>query len=163
MKRREENEALNPFRDYVKKRLIEGNPITAHEMQEAFKEAFSGFFESAFKAELEAQLGYSKYDYKNKEINNSRNGYSKKRLKSDIAGEFEVDIPRDRNGEYEPQLVGKYQKDISSIDEKILSMYAKGMSTDAINSHIEEIYKFSVSKEQITRVTDKVLPIAKEW
>jgi transposase-like protein len=157
------DDVLNPFKEYVKQRIREGNPITAHEMQEAFKEAFSGFFESAFKAELDDQLGYSKYDYKNKETTNSRNGYSKKRLKSDIAGEFEVNIPRDRDGEYEPQIVQKHQKDISSIDDKILSMYAKGMSTDAITSHIEEIYKFSVSKEQVSRVTDKILPIAKEW
>ena len=74
-----------------------------------------------------------------------------------------MDIPRDRNGEYEPKLVKKYQNDVFSIDDKILSMYAKVMSTDAINSHIEELYHFSMSKEQISRVTDKIRTVAKEW
>jgi len=148
---------------FIKERYKSGNPLTADEIQNMFKDAFSHIFASCFQSEIEDELGYSKYDYQNKETTNSRNGYSKKKLKSDIAGEFEVEIPRDRNGEYEPQLVKKYQKDISSIDDKILSMYAKGMSTEAINSHIEDIYKFSVSKEQVSRVTDKILPVAKEW
>lgn len=149
--------------DYIKERYREGNPITKEEVNEVFKNAFSEVFEQIFQAELESKLGYSKYDYKNKETENSRNGYSKKRLKSDIAGEFEVNVPRDRNGDYEPQMVEKHQRDISSIEDKILSMYAKGMSTSAINSHIEDLYKFSVSKEQVTRITDKILPLAKEW
>jgi len=149
--------------DYIKERYREGNPITKEEVNEVFKDAFSEVFEQIFQAELESKLGYSKYDYKNKETENSRNGYSKKRLKSDIAGEFEVNIPRDRNGDYEPQMVEKHQRDISSIEDKILSMYAKGMSTSAINAHIEDLYKFSVSKEQVTRITDKILPLAKEW
>ena len=149
--------------EFIKERYKSGNPLTADEIHNIFKDAFSDIFESCFQSEIEDKLGYSKYDYQNKETDNSRNGYSKKKLKSDIAGEFEVEIPRDRNGEYEPQLVKKHQKDISSIDDKILSMYAKGMSTEAINSHIEDIYKFSVSKEQVSRVTDKIIPIAKEW
>lgn len=149
--------------DYIKERYREGNPITKEEVNEVFKDAFSEVFEQIFQAELESKLGYSKYDYKNKETSNSRNGHSKKRLKSDIAGEFEVKIPRDRNGEYEPQMIEKYQRDVSSIEDKILSMYAKGMSTGGINSHIEDLYKFSVSKEQVTRITDKIIPLAKEW
>jgi len=149
--------------DYIAQRYRDGNPITKEEVNEVFKDAFSEVFERIFQGELESKLGYSKYDYKNKTIENSRNGYSKKRLKSDIAGEFEVNIPRDRNGDYEPQMVEKHQRDISSIEDKILSMYAKGMSTGAINSHIEDLYKFSVSKEQVTRITDKILPLAKEW
>jgi transposase-like protein len=147
--------------DYINQRYREGNPITKEEVNEVFKDAFSEVFEQIFQAELEGELGYSKYDYKNKATDNSRNGYSKKRLKSDIAGEFEVNIPRDRNGDYEPQMVQKHQRDISSIEDKILSMYAKGMSTEAINSHIEDLYKFSVSKEQVTRITDKIIPLAK--
>jgi len=161
MKEKKKSEFVNY--DYIKERYRQGKPITKEEVNEVFKEAFSGVFEQIFQAELESKLGYSKYDYKNKDTENSRNGYSKKRLKSDIAGEFEVNIPRDRNGEYEPQMIEKKQRDISSIEDKILSMYAKGMSTGAINSHIEDLYKFSVSKEQVTRITDKILPLAKEW
>ena len=121
------------FQEYYKRRLREGNPITAEEVNNMFKDAFKEIFESMFKAELDDTLGYSKYDYQNSNGENYRNGSYKKTLKSDIAGEFDVNIPRDRNGEYEPKIVKKYQTDISSIDDKILSMYAKGMSTDAIN------------------------------
>lgn len=160
---RKEIEEHAEFKEYVKKRLREGNPFKAEELQDMLKDAFSGFFKAAFNAELEDELGYSKYDYSNKKTSNSRNGHYKKRLKSDIAGEFEVEVPRDRNGDYEPKMVEKHKNDISSIDDKIISMYAKGMSTDAINSHIEDIYKFSVSKEQVSRVTDKIVPVAKEW
>ncbi len=162
--RKRKERTSSPFvnNEYIKERYKQGYPLTVEEIQDAFKDAFSEIFENCFNSELEEQLGYSKYNYQAKDIENSRNGYSKKTLKSDIAGEFEVDIPRDRNGDYEPQLVKKHQRDVSSIDDKILSMYAKGMSTEAINSHIEEIYKFSVSKEQVSRVTDKILPIAKE-
>ena len=162
-RKRKEEPKFPEFQEYYKKRLREGNPITAEEVSDMFKDAFKDIFEGMFKAELDEQLGYSKYDYQNSTGENYRNGSYKKTLKSDIAGEFDVDIPRDRNGEYEPKIVKKYQTDISNIDDKILSMYAKGMSTEAINSHIEEIYHFSVSKEQISRVTDKILPIAKEW
>lgn len=151
------------FQAYVKQRLREGNPLSGSELQDMFKEAFSSFFETAFNSELDDELGYSKYDYKNRSGENARNGTYPKMLKSDIAGEFQVDVPRDRNGDYEPQIVKKHEKDISSIDDKIISMYAKGMSMEAINSHIEDIYQFSISKEQISRVTDKILPIAKEW
>ncbi len=161
MKEKKKSPLVNS--EYIKERYREGKPITKEEVNEVFKDAFSEVFEQIFQAELESKLGYSKYDYRNKETENSRNGYSKKRLKSDIAGEFEVNIPRDRNGDYEPQMVEKHQRDISSIEDKILSMYAKGMSTGAINSHIEDMYKFSVSKEQISRITDKMLPLAKEW
>ena len=151
------------FQEYCKQRIKEGNPITADEVSNMFKDAFKDVFECIFEAELEDELGYSKYDYTNSTGENYRNGSYKKTLKSNIAGEFDVGIPRDRNGEYEPKIVKKYQTDISNIDDKILSMYAKGMSTEAINSHIEDIYHFSVSKEQISRVTDKILPIAREW
>ena len=162
-KRKTEEERIPGLKDYCLKRLKEGNPITAEEINNMFKDAFKDVFKGIFEAELEEELGYSKYDYSNSTGENYRNGSYPKTLKSDIAGEFEVEIPRDRNGEYEPKIVKKYQRDISSIDDKILSMYAKGMSTEAINSHIEELYHFSVSKEQVSRVTDKILPIAQEW
>lgn len=162
-RKRKEETKFPEFQEYYKKRLREGNPVTAEEVSDMFKDAFKDIFEGIFKAELDDTLGYSKYDYNNSTGENYRNGSYKKTLKSDIAGEFDVDIPRDRKWIYEPKIVKKYQTDISSIDDKILSMYAKGMSTEAINSHIEDIYHFSVSKEQVSRVTDKILPIAKEW
>ncbi len=156
-------ELTSSFKDYVKDRLNSGNPLTGNELQDMFKDAFSEFFQQSFEAELDNHLGYPKHSQKEKTNSNRRNGYSTKNLKSEIAGKFPVKVPRDRNGDFSSDLLGRYETDISEIDSKIISMYAKGMSTSAINSHIEEIYKFSVSKEQISKVTDKLLPMIKEW
>ena len=156
-------ELTSTFKDYVKERLNSGNPLTGHELQDMFKDVFSEFFQQSFESELDNHLGYSKHSQDPKLTTNRRNGYSTKNLKSEIAGEFPIKVPRDRNGEFRSDLLGKYETDISEIDSKIISMYAKGMSTSAINSHIEEIYKFSISKEQISKVTDKLLPLIKEW
>lgn len=119
-----------------------------------------------FLAEIESELGYTKYDYKNKGLHsngNSRNGYTKKTLKSDLAGEFEVNVPRDRLGLYEPTLVGKYEKDVSGFEDKIIAMYAKGMSTEAINNFMKDLYGINVSTEQVSKITDKIIPIMREW
>ena len=119
--------------------------------------------EEFYQGELEEELGYTKYDYRNKDSNNSRNGYSSKKLKSS-AGQIEVNVPRDRNGEYEPQVIKKHQNTIGQdLEAKIISMYAKGMTTSDIESHIEEIYGYQVSDSSITRITDKILPLVKEW
>lgn len=97
--------------------------------------------------------------YRNKETDNSRNGYSEKTLKTSL-GDLELAVPRDRNGEFEPQLVKKNQTTLSGdIEEKILSMYAKGMTTSDIESHIREIYGLEVSDSAISRVTDAVPPV----
>lgn len=128
-----------------------------------FKEMIGEVLENGLEAELDEELGYSKYDYKNKSGKNSRNGYSKKTMKTSY-GDVEINVPRDRAGEFEPQLVKKQQTSISGdIEEKIISMYAKGMSTNDISAHIEEIYGLEVSDSTISRVTDKILPIVKEW
>ena len=112
---------------------------------------------------LKLSLGYSKYDYKNKHTDSSRNGYSCKRIKSSL-GDIQLSIPHDRNGEFEPQIVKKNQTTVSAdIEEKILYMYAKGMSTTDIESPIRDIYGLSVSDSAISRVTDKILPIVREW
>ena len=94
-------------------------------VQDLFKELVSTVLEEGLEGELEEELGYSKYDYRNKETENSRNGYSQKTVKSSL-GEMEVNIPRDRNGEFEPQILKKHQTSLTGdIEEKILSMYAK--------------------------------------
>ena len=130
------------------------------DIQDLFKETIAEFMEDSLDAELTEELGYSKYDYKNKVTENSRNGHSSKKLRISY-GEVDVSIPRDRKGEFEPQLLKKNQTSISQdIEEKILSMYAKGMSTGDIKAHIRDIYGLEVSD---TRITDKILPVAKEW
>jgi putative transposase len=132
-------------------------------VQELFKEMVSTVLENGLEGELDDELGYSKYDYRNKETDNSRNGYSEKTLRSSL-GDIDISVPRDRKGEFEPQLVKKNQTSLSGdIEEKILSMYAKGMTTSDIEGHIREIYGIEVSDSTISRVTDKILPVVKEW
>lgn len=112
--------------------------------------------------ELENELGYSKYDYKNKQTDNSRNGYSRKTVQSS-QGEMELKIPRDRNGEFEPELVKKHQMDISGIEDKILFMYSQGTSTRDIEKAMREMYGIEVDDTKVSKITDKILPLIKEW
>ena len=115
----------------IRELLQESNISSMEDIQNLFRETIAEFMENGLDAELDEELGYSKYDYRNKETYNSRNGHSSKRLKTSI-GEVEVAVPRDRKGEFEPQLLKKHQTSISQdIEEKILSMYAKGMKTNA--------------------------------
>ena len=133
------------------------------EIQDLFKETIAEFMENGLEAELDEELGYSKYDYKNKDTDNSRNGHSSKTLRTSM-GEVEISVPRDRKGEFEPKVLKKNQTSISQdIEEKILSMYAKGMTTSDIETHIQDIYGVEVSDTTVSRITDKILPIAKEW
>lgn len=133
------------------------------DINDLFKEMVGTFLEHGLEAELEEELGYSKYDYRNKSTDNSRNGSTPKKLKSSF-GEIEIDTPRDRKSEFEPELVKKHQTSIfQDIEEKIISMYAKGMTTSDIESHIREIYGLEISDSTISRITDKILPIVKEW
>lgn len=132
-------------------------------VQDLFKEMVSTVLENGLEGELDEELGYSRYDYRSKETDNSRNGYSEKTLKTSL-GDMEIAVPRDRKGEFEPQIVKKNQTTLSGdIEEKILSMYAKGMTTSDIEEHIREIYGLEVSDSTISRVTDKILPVVKEW
>lgn len=118
--------------------------------------------EGALDEELNEKLGYSKYDYRNKEIDNNRNGHSSKTMHTSY-GDMDIAIPRDRNGEYEPQLIKKYQNTVTQdMEERILSMYAKGMTTGDIESHMKELYDIDISDSTISRITDKILPIVKE-
>ena len=88
--------------------------------------------------------------------------HSSKTLKSQY-GEFQIDVPRDRNGEFEPKLIPKYQRDISGIEEKVLSLYARGMSTRDIHDQLQELYGIELSAEMVSKITDKILPEVKEW
>jgi len=126
-------------------------------VQELFKELIGSVLGNGLEGELDDELGYTKYDYRNKETENSRNGHSHKTLKSSF-GEMEIDVPRDRKGKFEPQIVKKHQTTLTGdIEEKILSMYAKGMSTSDIEGYIREIYGLDVSYTTVSRVTDKIL------
>lgn len=163
MSRRNRTPEENERRAKISELLKVAKISSMSDIQDLFKETIAEFMENGLDAELDDELGYSKYDYKNKDTENSRNGHSKKTLKTSF-GDIEVETPRDRKGEFEPQLLKKNQTSITQdVEEKILSMYAKGMTTSDIESHIRDIYGLEVSDTTVSRITDKILPVAKEW
>jgi putative transposase len=150
-------------REKIRELLQMANIGSMDDIQNLFKETIAEFMENGLEAELEDELGYSRYDYRNKATDNSRNGHSSKTLRTSF-GDVEVSVPRDRKGEFEPQVLKKNQTSISQdIEEKILSMYAKGMTTGDIEAHIQDIYGICVSDSTVSRITDKILPIVREW
>ena len=115
--------------------------------------------QTALDAELENELGYSKYDYKNKNTNNSINGYSTKKIQGNF-GETEIEVPRDRNSDFEPQLVKKHQTDVSSIEDKVIFLYSQGVSTRDIQKTMQEMYGIDVDDSRVSKITDKLLPVS---
>lgn len=138
------------------------DPKTAQDAQDALKTIFGPIFEALLKGELENHLGYSSNDKSEKTDDNRRNGSSPKTLKTSI-GTVPINSPRDRKGTFEPQIVPKHTTDISSIEGKVLSMYAKGMSQRDISDIINDIYGFKLSHSQISIITDSVLDELAKW
>lgn len=149
------------MRDYLKNsdvKIKDGADVNS-----AMRDMMSILLEGVLDEELDEELGYAKYDYRNKDTDNSRNGHSSKTMHTSY-GDMELDVPRDRKGEFEPQVVKKYQNTVTQdMEEKIISMYAKGMTTGDIESHLRELYDIDISDSTISRVTDKILPIVREW
>ena len=133
---------------------------TADDIQDALKDLLSGTLKEMMETEMDDHLGYEKYERSDEK--NYRNGTKSKRVRSKY-GEFEVDVPQDRNSSFDPKVLPKRQKDISAIDDKIISMYAKGMTTRQISETIEDIYGFEVSEGMVSDITDKLLPQIEEW
>lgn len=133
---------------------------TAADIQEALKDLLGSTLETMLEAELDEHLGYDEYERSDNE--NSRNGYKEKKVNSSL-GQNTIKIPQDRDSSFEPQVVMKRQKDISEIEEKIISMYAIGLTTRQISEQIDEIYGFKASASLISNVTDKILPEIEEW
>ncbi|ABR47789.1 transposase, mutator type [Alkaliphilus metalliredigens QYMF] len=147
----------------VLREMITGGDLkTAGDLQSYLKELFKDTLQEMLEAEIESDLGYEKGDRKNKNTQNRRNGYSEKTVKSKF-GEMEIEVPRDRNGEFEPVVVPKNKRDISGIEEKVISLYARGMSTRDIHDQIQDIYGIEISAEMVSKITDKVIPQVKEW
>src|SRR5690349_2257419 len=120
--------------------------------------------ETALNAELTEHLGHAKHqDEAGRESTNVRNGSRSKTVISDAVGEVPIDVPRDREGTFEPQIVKKRQRRLSGVDEIVLSLYAKGLTTGEISAHFAEIYGASISKETVSRITDKVVDEMQEW
>ena len=138
----------------------EYNIESATDIQDALKDLLGGTIKEMMETEMDEHLGYSKSERSDSE--NARNGYKTKSLNSSY-GSFQIDVPQDRQSSFQPQVVKKRQKDISAIDEKIISMYAKGMTTRQISETLEDIYGFEASEGFISDVTDKILPQIEEW
>ena len=142
------------MRGYLKENDIsikDGTDVNA-----VMRDMMSVLLEGVLDQELDEELGYSKYDYRNKDTSNSRNGHSTKTMHTSY-GDMEMAVPRDRNGDYEPQLIKKYLNTVTQdMEEKILSMYAKGMTTGDIESHMKELYDMDISDSTISRITDKI-------
>jgi len=150
-------------KEQARKFLKENNLKDGESIADALKESFKDLLQEALESEMDQELGYSRYDWSNKETDNCRNGHHKKTVRSKF-GNVELNIPEDKKGEFEPVIVPKHSREAHpSINDMILSMYAKGMSTPDIHSHMNQIYGIDVSAEMVSRITDKILPTAKAW
>lgn len=146
------------LRSYVK----EQNFKSSNDVLTAMKEMFADVLQEALEAEMDTHLGYDRYEISEKSTDNSRNGYSKKIVKSEL-GNVELNMPRDRKGEFEPQIVPKHKRNITGLDEKILSLYAKGMTTTDIKDQIRELYDVEISAETVSNITSRIMPLVSEW
>lgn len=134
---------------------------TAQDLSSAIKNMFKDALQEMMNAEFDNSMGYSKYDKKTDKTN-YRNGTTKKTLKSEF-GEFDFETPRDRKGEFEPKIVPKNTRDVSGIEDKIISLYARGLTTREINEQIQDLYGIEVSATMVSNITDQIIPEIKEW
>ncbi|WP_310551136.1 IS256 family transposase [Paenibacillus glufosinatiresistens] len=146
------------LREFIK----ENNLVSAQDAQNALKELFAETIQEMLEAELDTHLGYEKHEVKAKMTPNSRNGKSKKNIVSEY-GEQEITVPRDRLGEFEPIVVRKHQSNVTGIEDQIIALYAKGVSTREIQDHLQNLYGIEVSPTLISNVTNKIVPLIKEW
>lgn len=146
------------LREYIKdQKFTNANDILA-----ALKEMFRDVLQESLEAEMDEALGYGKYDSIEKINDNSRNGYSKKTVKTEL-GPVQIDIPRDRKGDFEPKIVPKHQRSVNGIEDKILGLYAIGMTTRDISEQIKELYGVDISAETVSNITNRILPLVSEW
>ena len=143
-------------------KLLAQNCESLSNVQNLLKDLFKGTLEEMLESEMDEHLGYDKHSVAWIGSGNSRNGYNKKTLQSEY-GEVPISVPRNRNGEFAPKLIGKYQTKTDDIEKHILAMYAKGMSNRDIEDHLRDIYGVEASASLISRITDKILPAVMEW
>lgn len=162
-KRRTQTEEEKRRKDLIKE-LLKTTPLRdGQDLNDIMKEFIAEMVNGSLAGELDDELGYDRYDVGNKQTNNSRNGSGRKTLQTSY-GEVDIKVPRDRQGEYEPKLIEKHKTMLNDeVERKIISMYAKGMTTGDMEAHIRDMYGLDISDSTISRITDKVLPIAKEW
>lgn len=146
------------LRNYVN----EQNFKSADEVLAAMKEMFKNVLQETLEAEMDAQLGYDKYDITEKQTDDSRNGYSKKTIKSEL-GPVDLNIPRDRKGEYEPKIIPRHKRNVTGIEDKVMALYAAGMTTRDISEQVKNLYDVELSSEMVSNITNRILPVVTEW
>lgn len=149
-------------KEQLRQIIAENDINSVGDVYALFKDSFKDMMQELLEAEMDASIGYTKNNKSDVTSENKRNGYSPKTVKSQY-GEFQVDIPRDRAGEFEPKIIPKYQRDISGIEEKVISLYARGMTTRDIHDQLQDLYGIELSADMVSKITDKILPEVKEW
>lgn len=149
-------------KEQIRQMIKENNIQSTEDIQSTLKKLFGETLQEMLEAELEDSLGYAKHDTKSKATTNARNGRSKKTVRSDY-GEVEIQIPRDRNGDFDPMIVKKNQTNVTGIEDQIIALYSKGVTTRDIQDHLEQLYGIEVSPTLISNVTHKIMPLIKEW
>jgi len=143
-------------------RLLAQECTSMEEVHAKLKELFGGTIEQMLEVEMDEHLGYDKHSPDGDLSGNSRNGYNTKTIQTQM-GKAEIKVPRDRNGEFEPKVIEKYQTKSNNIEQQIIAMYQKGMSTRDIEDHLRDIYGIDASPALISRITDKIMPQLMEW
>lgn len=161
--RRKMTEEEKRQEELVKELLTVSQVKTGEDLNNLVKDIIAQMVGGVLQGEIDDHLGYDKYDTENKATTNSRNGYGKKTLHTTY-GDAPLKVPRDRDGHFDPVIIEKYQKTVNAgIENIIISMYAKGMTTADMEDHIKDMYGLDISDSTISRITDRILPIAKEW
>lgn len=160
MGRRKREPMSEGKRNIITGLLQEYDIKTAKDIEDALKDLLGGTIQEMLEAEMDEHLGYSSYE--RSDNTDCRNGKKTKKIRGNF-GETEIEAPQDRDGSFEPKVVQKRQKDISGIEQKIISLYAKGMTTRQISETIEDIYGFEVSDGKVSDITDRLLPQIEEW
>lgn len=148
--------------DQIKQFIKENDLHTSQDVQDALKNLFGETLQAMLEAEMDNHLGYEKNDGSTKQTTNRRNGHGTKRVRSEY-GEVQLQVPRDRDADFEPLVVKKRERSITGIEDQILALYAKGVSTRDIQDHLSQLYGMDVSATLISDVTDKVIPLIREW
>ena len=149
-------------KELIKEIVKEEKFTSTTQIMDTIKAMFSDILEEVLQCEIEEQLGYEKHQRRSDEPGNYRNGSTKRKLKTQF-GEVDVNVPRDRNGSYEPQILNKYQRNIDGLEEKILSLYAHGMSTRDIQEQVKDLYNIEISSELVSKISEKIMPQVNEW
>jgi len=149
-------------KEQIRELLSERNIKTTQDINDMLKDMFADVLQEALEAELDTELGYPKNGEMPEGSSNRRNGHTTKRVRSN-RGEMELSVPRDREGDFEPVIIKKHQKEVAGIEEQILSLYAKGVSVREIQAHLNNLYGIDVSPTLISNVTNRIMPVIKEW